>query len=356
MYWDPINLKPRISPVACEVVGRPDRECSPRVHRGDALRLSVDVRDDGDTNNLSFNWKAFRCSDDDTLECDDSAYNEQTAATAEFTVPTDPSGVRAIRVDLQLRDERGALAEQSPSYVINDAPTLDVRASAHSFVVGAPIDLFAKYGDPDDGPLGVTLSWDVIAPQPSAVPLVDLDVAPDFTDLEHTTEGKTMVPDRTGDWNIRVTAADTHGELIAKPLPFTVGPDQPPCLAQSQPVVPPDGASLPVAEPTLFQVPLVTDDLDPYPPLSGDAHFGTTTFEWSILAPGSPGRQILVGATGNTVDFDPDAFTPGEIVELRVEIFDRKHTAIPCADGAATCSVDGASGCIQRQTWRVEVR
>jgi hypothetical protein len=113
---------------------------------------------------------------------------------------------------------------------------------------------------------------------------------------------------------------------------------------------------LPVAEPTLFQVPLVTDDLDPYPPLSGDPHFGTTTFAWSMLTPGSPGREILVGATGNTFDFDPDAFTPGEIVELRVEIFDRKHTAIPCADRDATCSVDASSDCIQRQTWRVEVR
>jgi hypothetical protein len=354
MYFDPINLKPRISPVDCGIVGGP-HSCD-RVHRGDLLQLAFEFSDDGDRDRVSFDWKAFRCRDESILDCDDNAYDEQSVAAPQIEIPTDRIGVRAIRVDLQLRDERGALAEQSPRYIINDAPTLEVRPSAHSFVVGGQVQLFAKYGDLDSGPLGVTLRWDVLAPQPSAVPLVDLEVPPDFTDLEHLTAGKAMVPDRTGDWDIQVTASDASGEHIEKHMAFAIGSDQPPCIAQAQPVVPPDGASLPVAEPTLFQVPLVSDDLDPYPPLSGDPHFGTTAFEWSILAPGSPGRQILTGTTGNAVELDPDAFTPGEVVELRVEIFDRNQTAIPCADGDATCSVNAQPACIQRQTWRLEVR
>jgi hypothetical protein len=40
---------------------------------------------------------------------------------------------------------------------------------------------------------------------------------------------------------------------------------------------------------------------------------------------------------------------------MRVEIFDRKSTPIPCADGLATCAISQPA-CIQRQTWRVEVR
>src|SRR5262249_37044104 len=151
-------------------------------------------------------------------------------------------------------------------------------------------------------------------------------------------------------------ASDGVGDLVEKRMAFSVGPDQPPCIAQVQPVVPPDGVSLPIDEPTRFQVPLVTDDLDPYPPLVGDPHFGTTAFAWSILAPGSSTRQLLVGATGNSVELDPSAFTPGAIVELRVEIFDRNHTAIPCPDDAPVCEINAQSGCIQRQTWRVEVR
>jgi hypothetical protein len=139
-----------------------------------------------------------------------------------------------------------------------------------------------------------------------------------------------------------------------KDLRFTVGADQPPCLAQWQPIVPPDGATLPIIEPTLFEVPLVSDDLDPYPPVPGEPLFGTTTFAWSILPPGATARQPLVGATGNSVDFDPAAFTPGQIVELRVEIFDPSHGTVACADGDPVCLA--SPGCSQRQTWRVEIR
>jgi hypothetical protein len=353
IYLDPINLRPRITDVPCEISGSPGRSCKVLVHRGDLLRLSVDYDDeDGDRSKVSFNWKPYRCSD----KCEDNAYDEQNTAEVEIEVPIDLAGARSIRLDLQLRDERGALAELSQVYKINEAPTLETRQAAHSFVVGGPVELYAKYGDFDDGPLGVELHWDVLGPQPSAVALNDLEVPPDFTDLAHTTAGKLIVPDRTGAWDIRVTASDGLNPIVEKHLQFAVGPDEPPCIAQSQPVVPPDGASLPIDEPTRFQVPLVTDDLDPYPPLSADPHFGTTAFEWSILAPGSPGRQILVGATGNSVELDPDGFTPGDIVELRVEIFDRKRTAIACPDREATCSVGELPACIQRQTWHVEVR
>ena len=106
----------------------------------------------------------------------------------------------------------------------------------------------------------------------------------------------------------------------------------------------------------MFQVPLVGDDLDAYPPIQGATQFGTTVFAWSILPPGATVRQTLAGATGNAIALDPAAFTPGDVVELRVEIFDRHHTALPCDDSAATCSITASPSCLQRQTWRVEVR
>jgi hypothetical protein len=356
MYFDPINQKPLISPVVCAISSSPGRSCD-LVHRGDLLQLTVDYDDpDGDRSKASFDWRAHRCSGGGVNDCDDSAYDVQDTSMAQIEVPSDLAGVHSIRVNLELRDERGAAVEQTPRYTINDAPTLETRQAAHSYVVGGPVELYAKYGDLDDGPLGVTLQWDVLAPAPSAVPLTELAVPPDFTDLQHTTAGKLLVLDRTGAWDIRVTATDGKNAPVEKHLQFEAGPDEAPCIAQSQPLVAPDGAALPISELTRFQVPLVTDDLDPYPPLSDDAHFGTTAFEWSILAPDSPGRQILVGATGNSVELDPDAFTPGDLVELRVEVFDRKRTAIACPDAAATCSVSELPACIQRQTWRVEVR
>ena len=365
-YVDPVNRKPKIGGVNCRIQGS-ERPCfqGGSVHRGDLLLLDVDFTDpEHHESTATFDWKAFQCTDSGATECDENPFGAAKSPVFQVEVPAALTGVPAIRVELELRDELGATAAQAPRYLINDPPSLEVRATAlqeraaNSFVVGGPVVLYAKVGDPDEGPDMLDVRWDVIAPAPSAVPLVGASGGPDL-DPRFRTLGKMLVPDRTGDWDVRVTATDTLPDLpetTERHLTFTVGPDQPPCIAQSQPLAPPDGASLPIADRTVFQVAVVTDDLDPYPAVSGDPHFGTTAFEWSILAPGISGRQVLTGATGNSVDFEPIAFTPCDNVELRVEIFDRKRTAIPCADAAATCAIAAPPSCIQRQTWRVEVR
>jgi hypothetical protein len=203
----------------------------------------------------------------------------------------------------------------------------------------------------------VQLAWSVFSPntQPDWA-LDDLGPLDDPSDPDHITAHYRFVAHGSGDWDVQVVARDPRGATLERHFTFSVVPDRPPCLAQWQPIAAPDGAALPVADPTVFQVPLVDDDLDGYPALLGDPIFGTTTFAWSILAPGASTRQPLVGATGNTIDFDPAAFTPGDLVELRVEISDRNRTAIPCVDSAPTCSVISQPACIQRLTWRVEVR
>jgi hypothetical protein len=355
-YLDPVNRKPEIFGISCEAE-EGKRQCLRSVHRGDLLVFEADFSDyEHREATASFDWKAFQCMDSATKECVEAPIG--IARTQAFTleVPKTLRDVRMIKVALDLRDELGASVTRTERYPVNDPPTLDAEPPPDGIVVGAPVSLYATVGDLDEGPDRLDVRWDVIAPVPSAVPLEDLPVPPP-RDPALRTYGKLLVPDRTGQWDVRVRATDTLPEVPEteeQHLTFTVGPDQPPCLAQSLPQVPPDGASVPVSEPTLFQVAVVVDDLDPYPPPPGP-HFGATVFEWSILAPGSPGRQVLTGATGNSVDFDPGAFTPGEIIELRVEIFDRNDTAIPCADGAATCAISRPT-CIQRQTWRVEVR
>ena len=64
---------------------------------------------------------------------------------------------------------------------------------------------------------------------------------------------------------------------------------------------------------------VVTDDLDPYPPVPGDPILGTTTFAWSLLAPGASSFASLA-ATSNSVALDPADYTPGDLLELRVEV------------------------------------
>jgi hypothetical protein len=354
-YIDPINQRPAIGL---------HQEPSGFVHRGDHVTLVADY-DDPEGHQGTYAWRAFACADEIIARhgagCDDVAFYTGTLATAALDVPVTLTGgapVQAIRVVLEARDDRGALAQGLEVYPVADAlPSLELRKSARSYTIGVPIDLFAKYGDPDDGPANVALDWKVFTPntQP-AFSLDDLAVTPDPADPAHVTAGKTLVPQGIGEWDVQVTARDPLGETSVQHFMITVAADRPPCLAQWQPIAPPAGATLPVTDPTVFQVPLVDDDLDVYPPVPGDPVLGTTAFAWSILPPGASVRQPLAGATGNTIDFDPGAFTPGQIVELRVEIFDRAHTTLPCPDDQATCSVSAQPACIQRQTWRVEVR
>src|SRR5262249_40166864 len=107
--------------------------------------------------------------------------------------------------------------------------------------------------------------------------------------------------------------------------------------------------------PTLFQVLVVDDDLDPYPSSPADPVLGTTQFTWSIVPPGGS-RQTLAGVTGAGVALDPASYASGDIVELRVDVQDRNHIAVNCPANQPSCSVISDPTCTQRLTWEVEIR
>ncbi|HEU4726766.1 MAG TPA: hypothetical protein VFT22_02725 [Kofleriaceae bacterium] len=369
-YVDPVNRRPKISNVELCETGSDPEVCGdvsfPDFHHGDTLQLRVNYRDpDSDGADSSYQWKVSACHDDgaDQLTCTPISGLDARSPTPTFVVPrTLESGAstQKLEVDLVLYDGRGASATQHPIYTISEGPTLTLQQSARTYTVGAPIKLFATYGDPDEDPppSGVQVSWTVIQPPDQQPPftLTDLAVPPNPQDPAHVTVGKTLVPGGAGLWDVRVIATSSHQLTNEKHVQVTVAPDAPPCLAQWQPAVPPDGVSLPLSDPTLFAVPVVADDLDPYPPLIGEPLFGTATFEWSILPPGATTRQRLVGATGNSIELDPSAFKPGDQVEVRVEVFDRNHAPVACPDGDPVCVTEAVATCNRRQTWRVEVR
>lgn len=356
-YIDPINARPRIEPIQCHNTTS-DRICANDgyLHRNDQIELSTTVFDsDGPAAQATYAWAAFACNDVDAVECDSPAYFTSTVASPILGWPKSASGVRSIRVDLDVRDDRGALVTQTARFYANDPPTLELHTSQHAHAIGAPLQLTAAYGDPDEGSTNIRLDWTILAPVLDPAATLE-DVAATTGDTVQRTVARRLVPMMVGAWDVQVIATDTLGETNEQHLRFQVGADLQPCLTRVQPIVPPDDAVLPIVEPTAFQVPLVDDELDAYPRLSGDPAFGTTTFAWSILPPGASERQLLRGATGNSVDFDPGAFAPGQRVELRVEIFDRNATEISCADAAPTCASADRPQCSQRQTWRLEVR
>ncbi|MEJ7599208.1 MAG: hypothetical protein WKG01_14975 [Kofleriaceae bacterium] len=224
----------------------------------------------------------------------------------------------------------------------------------YRFVVNTPLDLYAAYADVDDDVEEVALAWQVLPPAVTDFELIDLGA--DVVDPDRPTyrlDSRSLVPAVAGQWVVRVTATDPGGKSNTEDLEISVVPDHVPCLDQWAPIAPVTEV-LPVSAPTLFHVPLVSDDLDRYPTIPNDPIYRATTFSWSLKV-GSGPRQNL-GVTANSVPFDPAGYDPGTIVELRVEIADRNAVPIACSDADRTCSVIAEPACIQRQTWHVEVR
>ena len=360
-YTDPINQRPSADIIPAT---------SDALHRGETIELDASTNDP-EGQSVYVQWRAYACTDATTpAGCDPAPFYTGVLPAAVFTIPVDRADgttpVEALRVLLEATDDRGATAKPPQELlmaVIDAAPDITMRKdSRHGYVVGTPINLFASIGDADDGAAAVVnntahpVKWDVFTPpnQP-AVTLDPLTVTQDVPN--HIVQGKVFTPQGTGEFMIQVTATDPVGlsYTTMPPLSVTVYPDHAPCLQQWSPAAPPMGSTLPINAATLFDVLVVNDDLDPYPAVAGDPVDGQTEFSWSLLPPGATQRQPLA-IVGNGVAIDPASYTPGDVLELRVEIQDRNHTPVGCPDTDATCSVISDNTCIQRLTWRIEVQ
>jgi len=352
-YTDPINQRPSIA-IHQTVAGS--------AFRGQIINFEA-ISSDPDGYTIAYQWRAYACTDE--ASCDSSPFDSSITKLAHFTVPmsraesTMPIG--AVYVTLEAKDDFGATAKPSQELFVaieDRAPELEVRKSPrHAYVVNTPVELFAKVGDVDDTPSKLApLVWDVQSPatQPGFT-LDDMAVMQDPNDPAHLQYGKLFTPAGTGDWTIQVTAEDPTGLTATAPIAITVVPDHAPCLAQWDPAASQQAAQLiPITDPTLFQVLIVADDLDPFPSVP-DGIIGQTEFHWSIVPPGGS-RTPLAGVTGSGVALDPASYIPGDIVELRVEIQDRNHITVNCPDAQLACSVISDPTCNQRLTWRVEMQ
>jgi hypothetical protein len=359
-YVEPINQRPSLDI-------RP--ASSDPVFRGATITLDA-IANDPERQVVAFQWRVYACTDATSIQaCDPEPMYTGVQPQATFRVPpfrADPDGagpqpgapVESLRVVLEGRDDRGADARPDQELilpVLNAPPSVALRvASTHGAVVTTPIDVYARYGDADDTPANVTLEWTAFSPSQVPDALVELAVPPDG-DRDHLQQGRRFTPQVTGNWDLRVVAVDKAGARIEEHLIVTVKDDGPPCLgawaptASAQPTPP-----TPITEPTLFHVLQVRDDLDAFPRTSGASFVGETQFVWWLKVGAGP-RQLLSNPV-SSLALDPLTYAAGTVLELRVEVFDRKRTAITCADAAQTCSVISQPECIQRQTWRVEAR
>ncbi len=359
---------------------------------GDPVMLRA-VMDDPDGDFISLGWRVYACTDakkfaefPEAVSCDRDPFYEKTDVDVSFTLPAlrrfvaegTQLSARSALVILDATDEYGATAKPRAELIIpigNQPPTLELfkqskYGTGNQFIAGTPVRVIAKVGDVDDGPERVMLSmWSADPPLATGFVASLVDGEPaiimDPEDEGHWQHVKVFTANDPGEWTVRVTAKDPLGEtnpgdypdnIIDAEIPINVVADQAPCLSQLAPIVPPAGVAMPMSSPTLFRVPVVRDDLDPYPLIPNDEIFRATRFRWSLKNPGASTHAVVAGATGNSLPLDPASYLPGDIVEVRVEIFDRKNTPVNCPDGDATCSTISDPACLQRQTWRVEVR
>lgn len=356
-YVDEINQRPGIS---INSMGN-------QVYRGDRVELTATAVDP-ENHHVSYTWRVYACTEGaGGADCDQEPFYTQAVLDhAEFDVPLlredTPVPVKNVRVVLDAKDDLGATAKPSQELVItalDRAPEIELaRQGTFVLTPGRAVTLYATVSDFDDGPAALGMpTWEVFTPtQTTGQFLVDEMFTQNPNDSAHKTFAKKFTPTVVGDWEIRVTAADPLDEMTTKSLMLSVVPPPPPCIAQVAPIVPPPGLALPISDTTIFRVPVVSDDLDVYPPQPDDPSLDVTRFQWSFQGPGASTHTPIAGATASSFALDPAVFTPGDIVEVRVEIYDRQLTPVGCPDADATCSTISMPSCIQRQTWRVEVR
>lgn len=356
-YTEPLNQRPS---------ARINQQTSAVVYRGDVVHLTS-TTSDPDNDPLRYQWRAYACTDanlgvGNDGGCDQVPFATEVLESFSFVVPmlrANSTPLQSVLVDLEVTDDHDATARPVQQLIVplgDEAPTLVASKAFHNaYVVGQPVNLFAAVGDPDDGIMPPpAVAWTVFSPpsQPTYT-LVDIPNVPsDPAHPELAQLGKVLTPQGPGSWDVQIVATDSLGKTAMTDVPVDVTADRPPCLAQLAPIVPPTGQTYPLDQATQFQVLVVDDDLDVYP-ASGDPITGVTTFDWTVLPPG--GTRQTVSST-NHVLLDPASYAPGDVVEVRVEINDRNHWSLAsCGASAATCSLTGDS-CLQRQTWRVEVR
>ena len=330
--------------------------------RGSMLHLSA-IANDPDGDDVTFKWRVYACTDS-AANCDAVPFFTGTQQQAVFAVPMHRTEsafpLTLVSITLEGEDQYGATAKPSQSLVIplgDQAPSLQLSKDVrHAYVINNPVNLFAKVGDADDALADLQpLEWVAFSPSPSTAQFGQ-EIMLTSDDANFSQFSRSLTPDVLGDWDIQVTAKDAQSLDLVQHLALHVDADHAPCLAQWDPVASSTPAeTIPITDPTLFQVLVVEDDLDPFPSLPNDPVLGTTKFEWSIVPPGGS-RQTLTGVSGSGVGIDPASYTPGDIVELRVEIKDRIGTTVGCPQNQLSCSTISDPQCTQRLSWEIEIR
>lgn len=340
-------------------------------YRDSSVTFSASKSGDDDGDAVQVSWSARTCNAQHNI-CDPALEERNGLDRGEpftITIPSwRPGGeaTAAVVVVAEVIDSRGARQQDRVFIdVLNRAPALTLQSQglqapvSGGYPIGTTVRVVASGSDPDGDPLDY--EWQYYSP-PGSVPG---DVGWERIDEV----GYALTADVTGLWTVEVTATDVLGEATTERVQIAVAEDAPPCIDATEPSAD-DLLAVPEARyildrdapPRRFAVLGVEDDLDLYPPPSGDpadndgSPLGSASFRWLVATPDTGGALTEVaGHLASSYLLDASAYAPGDQVDLRVEIDDRVGRELPCSEDRPTCSLEGNT-CLQRVTWRMEMR
>jgi hypothetical protein len=315
--------------------------------------------DDGvGSSELTPHWKAFLCRGPQGAECTDTEELEgEGGGTLNEDFFFDISQRGRHLVQLQVEDGRKAIRLQPDVFefdVVNRQPSAWIEVHGYEdgpdrYVIGRPIELFARVADEDGDELDV--QWDLVAADGAAATLEGFGE-----------NAKLLSPDAVGRWTVRIQVDDGGGQPETSSVELDVVEDRPPCIVVTSPARA-DGHYYVLDkgdDPRRFSVLVVQDALDPFPPLADDDPVtGQAGFVWFMKAPGQSSYEPIAGWNESSFAVSPQAYRSGETLELRVEVRDRiegPSRDLPCPESEWSCKLDTTGDCYQRQTWGVRIQ
>jgi len=340
-YTDPINERPSLE---IRHIGM--------VKRNETAHFTALVHDDEP--GVDLHWRAFTCTADGAT-CDETPFVDTTYDELTAMVPDQYLGapVQAIKVRLEGRDHyRAAAPPVERLFAVEDTePTVSLSSEssiAGLFRPGIAVTVSATVSDLEDHGDAIAVDPTVRDPMGNELELTTLpETSPAAGRYEWS-----FVPDKAGGYRFDVDATDPLHHTAHQRLTVTVGDDQPACLDRRDPAA--DAGTLIVSSNRRFVVESAVDDLDPFPdPDPGDDRPTQAQFHWFATSPA--GGALVDAGDGPDFVLVPSHYAPGAQVEIRVEVSDRVARTLPCDAAAPTCSI-GGDGCLQRFTWRAEIR
>jgi len=315
------------------------------LHLGQNVTFTATIHDPNQsTDSLEVEWRVGGVGDD----CDIAAAKSPPTCTGTECACNTPGKPGAFCVEVRATDRYGASASDSHTFTVEDRAPSAVLKRTDPLATANPSPFLSKLAfsaadstDPDPGDQDkLTFSWTVT--QPSGQKLsINTCPSPDTPALCW------FVAEEPGTYRIQVIATDPS-QTSSEPasLEVEVAQDQPPCIAGFTPA---SLQTIGFADQTnSFIVTWVNDDGDPYP--------GSTsgTFKWFYRS-GQTGdfARLSNPYNSNRLDFGPDVFAIGDLIQIRVQYQDRINRSLSaCDQNADRCELNH-DGCAQWVTWTV---